>query len=196
MKSWRKLFSLSVGAFAMFFLTAIPLLAAEGAEPNPADSAAGLIFRWLNFLLVFGAIGYLIAKHGGTFFSANAKAIASSITEAQAAKSAADRELGEVNAKISRLDQDIAELREAAHRDAAAEAERLRVSGAAEIEKINVAARAELAASGRAAQQQLREVAAAMAVERAGALVISRMNAQVRARLFHSFLGGLERSPN
>ncbi len=196
MKSWRKLFWPAAGAFAMFFLTAIPMLAAEGAEPNPADSTAGLIFRWLNFLLVFGAIGYLIAKHGGAFFAANARAIASSITEAQAAKASADRELSEVNTKISHLDQDVAELRDAARRDGAAEAERLRVSGAAEIEKINVAARAELGASERAAQQQLREVAAAMAVEGAGALVISRMNAQVRARLFHSFLGGLERSAN
>lgn len=196
MKSWRKLVSFAAGAFVVFFLMALPLLAQEAAEPNPADSTAGLIFRWLNFLLVFGAIGYLIAKHGGAFFGANAQAIASSITEAQAAKAAADRELGEVNAKISRLDQDVAELREAARRDGAAEAERLRVSGAAEIEKINAAARAELAASERAAQQQLREIAAAMAVERAGALVTSRMNAEVRARLFHSFLGGLERSSN
>jgi F0F1-type ATP synthase membrane subunit b/b' len=196
MKSWRKPLSLAAGAFVIFFVMALPLLAQEAAEPNPADSTAGLIFRWLNFLLVFGAIGYLIAKHGGAFFGANAKAIASSITEAQAAKASADRELSDVNTKISRLDQEVAELRDAARRDGAAEAERLRTSGEVEIEKINQAARAELTASERAAQQQLREVAAAMAVEHAGALVISRMNAQVRARLFNSFLGGLERSSN
>ena len=69
-------------------------------------------------------------------------------------------------------------------------------SGLAEIEKIKLAARAELAASERAAQQQLREAAASMAVERAGALVNSRMNGEVRAKLFHSFLGELGRSAN
>jgi F0F1-type ATP synthase membrane subunit b/b' len=196
MKTWRRLFSLAAGTFAIFFLTAIAMLAAEGAKPDPADSTAGVIFRWLNFALVFGGIAYLLTKHGGAFFGANAKAIASSITEAQAAKAAADRELSEVNTKMSRLDQEVAELREAAHRDGAAEAGRLRASGAAEIEKINLAARAELAASERAAQQQLRELAAAMAVERAGAVVNSRMNAEVRARLFHSFLGGLGRDAN
>ena len=57
-------------------------------------------------------MAYLIAKNGGAFFRGNAKAIAASITEAQAAKAAADRELSEVNAKISRLDQEVAELRE------------------------------------------------------------------------------------
>ena len=172
------------------------MLAAEGAEPDPADSTAGLIFRWLNFLIVFGGIAYLIAKHGGAFFRGNAKAIAASIMEATAAKAEADRELHEVEAKIARLDQDVAELREEARRNWAAEAERLRASGQAEIEKINQAARAELAASERAAQQQLREVAASMAVERAAALVSSRMNAEIRARMFQSFLGELGRSAN
>ncbi len=196
MKSLRRWFSPAAGVFTILFLATLPMLAAEGAEPDPADSTAGLIFRWLNFALVFGGIGYLIAKNGGAFFSANAKAIASSITEAQAAKAAADRELSEVNAKISRLDQELAELREAARRDGAAEAERLRVSGQAEIEKIKQAVNAELAASGRAARQQLREIAASMAVERAGVLVSSRMNNEVRAKLFHSFLGELGRSAN
>jgi len=64
------------------------------------------------------------------------------------------------------------------------------------MEKIKQAAQAELAASERAAQQQLREIAASMAVERAGALVNSRMNPDVRAKLFHSFLGELQRSAN
>jgi F0F1-type ATP synthase membrane subunit b/b' len=196
MKSWRRFVPMAAGAFVIFFLTAIPLLAADAAAPDPAESTTGLIFRWLNFIFVFGGMAYLIAKNGGAFFRGNAKAIAASITEAQAAKAAADRELSEVNAKISRLDQEVAELREAARRDGATEAERLRVSGLAEIEKIKQAAWAELAATERVSQQQLREAAASMAVERAGAVVNSRMNGEVRARLFHSFLGGLGRSAN
>ena len=196
MKSWRRFFLLAAGWLVMISLTAMPLMAAEAAAPDPAESTTGLIFRWLNFIFVFGGMANLIAKNGGAFFRGNAKAIAASITEAQAAKAAADRELNEVNAKISRLDQEVAELREAARRDGAAEAERLRVSGLAEIEKIKQAARAELAATERVSQQQLREAAASMAVERAGALVTSRMNLEVRARIFHSFLGQLGRSAN
>jgi F-type H+-transporting ATPase subunit b len=196
MKSWRRTMPLFASVLLVFFLTALPVLAAEGAEEDPAASTAGLIFRWLNFILVFGGIGYLIAKHGGAFFRANAKAIAASITEASAAKAEADRELHEVEAKIARLDQEVAELREAAQRDSAAEAERLRASGRAEIEKISQAARAELAAAERAAQQELRAIAASMAVERAGALLASRMNGEIRSRIFHAFLGELGRSAN
>jgi F0F1-type ATP synthase membrane subunit b/b' len=191
MKSWRRALSLIAGGLLTIFLAAFPVLAAEAAEPDPAESTTGLVFRWLNFLLVFGGAGYLIAKHSGPFFRANAKSIAASIHEATAAKAQADRELHEVEAKIARLDQEVAELREAAGRDSAAEAEQLRASGRAEIEKIHQAARGELTSSERAAQQELRALAASMAVERAGALVSSRMNTQVRARMFQTFLGGL-----
>jgi len=191
MKSWRRVWSLFASWLLIFFLAALPALAAEGAEEDPAASTAGLIF-----ILVFGGIGYLIAKHGGAFFRANAKAIAASINEASTAKAQADRELREVETKIAGLDKEITELREAAWRDSDAEAERLRASGRAEIEKISQAARGELAAAERAAQQELRAIAASMAVERAGALVSSRMNREIRARIFHSFLGELGRSAN
>lgn len=196
MKSWRRVLPLLASWLLIFFLVALPALAGEGAEEDPAVSTAGLIFRWLNFILVFGGIGYLIAKHGGGFFRANAKAIAASITEATAAKAEADHELREVETKIARLDKEITELREAAGRDSDAEAERLRASGRAEIEKVSQAARGELAAAERAARQELRAIAASMAVERAGALVSSRMNREIGARIFHSFLGELGRSAN
>ena len=191
MKSCRRVLACASSALLIFIFTALPALAAEGAEPDPADSPAGLIFRWLNFLLVFGGIGYLIAKFGGAFFRGNAKEIAASIVEATAVKAEAERELHEVETKIARLDHDVAEMREEARRNWAAESERLYASGQAEIEKINLAARGELAASERVAQQQVREIAASMAVERAAALVNSKMNAEIRARMFQSFLNEL-----
>jgi F-type H+-transporting ATPase subunit b len=196
MKSRRRAMPVFASGFLIFFLMALPALAAEAGGEDSDASTGGLIFRWLNFVLVFGGIGYLIAKHGGAFFRANAKAIAASISEASAAKAEADGELREVETKIARLEQEVAEMRAAARRDTAAETERLRVSGLAEMEKISQAARGELVAAERAAQQELREIAAAMAVERAGALVNSRMNGEIRARIFHAFLGELGRSAN
>jgi len=196
MRSRWRFGSFAFGVFAMIFLLALPVLAAEGAEPDPAVSTTGLVFRWLNFLIVFGGAGYLIAKHGGAFFRANAKAIAASIHEATAAKAEAERELREAEAKISRLDREIAELKETARGNWAAESERLRASGLAEIQKIKQAAASELAASARAAQQRLREIAASMAVQSAATLLSSRMSAEVRAKMFRSFLGELGRSTN
>jgi F0F1-type ATP synthase membrane subunit b/b' len=194
--NFRHRFPLVVsGALLAIFLTTLPLLAAEGAEPDPADTTAGLIFRWLNFLIVSGGIAYFAAK-GGAFFRSNAKEIAANIVQATAAKAEADRELNTVQAKIERVNEDVSELREQARLNWAAESERLRASGAAEIEKINQAARAELAASERAAQQQLRDIAASLAVKNAAALVGSRMNSEMRAKIFQTFLVDLGRGKN
>jgi F-type H+-transporting ATPase subunit b len=196
MKTLRRFLMLASSALLIFFFTALPVLAEEGAKPDPAESSTGLLFRWLNFLIVFGGIAYLIAKYGGSFFRGNAKAISASIREATAVKVEADRELREVETKIARLDQDVAEMREEARRNWAAESERLNTSAQAEIEKIAHAAREELSASERAAQQQVREMAASLAVERAAALVSSMMNTEVRSRMFQSFLGELGRRAN
>jgi F0F1-type ATP synthase membrane subunit b/b' len=196
MKAFHRCRIIALAFFVTLFLMALPVLAAESAEPDPANSTTGLIFRWLNFLIVFGGIAYLIAKSGGAFFRGNAKEIAASIVQATAAKEEAIRELHTVEVKIERLDQDVAELREQARQNWAAESERLRTSGAAEIEKINQAARAELAASERAAQQQLRDIAASLAVKNAAALVGSRMNAELRAKMFQAFLVDLGRGKN
>jgi F-type H+-transporting ATPase subunit b len=188
MRSCRRFLAFASSTSLIFFFLALPVLAAEGAEPDPADSPTGLIFRWLNFLIVFGGIAYLIAKYGGAFFRGNAKEISASILEAGVEKAEAERELQVVETKIARLDRDVEEMREEARRNWAAESERLRASSVAEIEKINLAAQAELAASERAARHEVREIAASMAVERAATLVSSKMNPEIRARMFQSFL--------
>jgi F0F1-type ATP synthase membrane subunit b/b' len=196
MKSRCRYLSLASGVLLLSFFVAFPAFAEEAAKQDPADSPTGLIFRWLNFLIVFGAIGFLIAKHGGAFFSSNAKEISASIVEASAVKAEAERELAQAQAKTENLNRDLEKMREDAQQNWAAERERLRASSVAEIEKINQAAVAEIAASERAAQQQLRHVAAALSVERAAALVTSRMNPEIRSKMFHSFLAKLERGSN
>jgi F0F1-type ATP synthase membrane subunit b/b' len=196
MTTRRRYFSLTASVLLLSIFMAFPAFAEEAAKQDPADSPTGVIFRWLNFLIVFGALAYLTTKHGGAFFSANAKEISASIVKASAVKAEAERELAQAQAKTESLDRDLEKMREEAKQNWAAERERLRASSVAEIEKINQAAVAEMAASERAAQQQLRHVAAALSVERAAALVTSRMNPEIRSKMFQSFLDKLERGVN
>ena len=101
-----------------------------------------------------------------------------------------------VEAKISGLGLEVAAMKEAARRESEAEAQRLAASGRAEAEKIKQAALAEQAAAERAARQELRALAASLAVERAGVLLGARMNADTRAKIFDQFVGELSRSVN
>jgi F0F1-type ATP synthase membrane subunit b/b' len=177
----------------LFALTAASAVAfaAESGSPEPADSTAGLVFRWLNFLLVFGGLAYLLARYGGGYFRGRAQTITASIREAAAEKAAAEQEFREAAEKITSLDQEIAQMRRVAAAESAVTAERVAESGRREISRIEQASRAEISAAQRAARLELKSVAGGMAVERASVLVRSRMDANRRAALFHTFLAQL-----
>ena len=195
MKPARRSFSLLALAF-LLLIAAAPAwaLAAEGGEENPAEAPIGTLFRWLNFLLVFGGAGYLLAKKAPALFRGRAEAISRSISDAAGAKAAAEQQLREAEEKLRRLDQEVAGLRAEAQPESAAEGERIRTLAREESEKILRAARLEVAAAERAARLELKAMAARLAVERADALIRQQITADAQASLFRSFLDDLARS--
>ena len=170
--------------------------AAEAGEQNPAEEPVGTVFRWLNFLLVFGIAAYFIVRYAPGWARRRADAISGSIGEAAAAKAEAEKELREAEARLAGLEQEAAGLRAAAQNESAAEAERIRARTREEIEKTERAARAEIEAAERAAWMELKGTAARLAVERAGSLIRSQLTAAAQAALFRSFVENLTRSAN
>jgi len=194
MKLTRRI--LAIGALGvMMAACAAPVVraqeAAPEAAPEPQDTTAGQIFRWLNFLIVAGALGYLIVKKAPPVFQARANVIAGAIQSATAAKTAAVSQLREAEAGLARLDQDSAKMRTQAERDFSAEAARLKASAAHEVEKIGHMADVEIDAAARLAQIELRTAAARVAVARAAAMVSEKMTPERRATIFQNFLDNL-----
>jgi F-type H+-transporting ATPase subunit b len=179
----------------LFLFAALPALAQE-SEASPVDSPAGWIFRWLNFAIVFGAIGYLAWKKGGPYFRAQAEEISRKIEEGTRAREAAERQRREVQARLANIENEIAAMREEAKRDADAEAQRLRALSREEAQKIEAAAQEEIAAAGRASRMELKILAARMAVERAEGLLRKELTPKSEAALFQIFVQELERSVN
>jgi F-type H+-transporting ATPase subunit b len=171
----------------------LPALAQESSS-DVTTMPIGTVFRWLNFLLVFGAIAYAIAKSGAPYFRGRAKAISNAVAEANQARAAAERELRETAGKLGSLDRQIDEERRAAERDSAAERERIRALTKSDIEKIGQAARGEIAAAERAGHQELRALAARLATDRAAALIREQINAAAEAALFDSFVDELAKA--
>jgi F-type H+-transporting ATPase subunit b len=182
------------GATLVFVLTSLPLYAAEEAAPDPAEMPVGTIFRWLNFVLVFGGIAYLVVKFGAPYFRANARVIAGGIHEAADARAAAERELHKADERLGAVNLEIQDMRRAAVRETNTEAERLRTLARTEAEKIKKAASAEIEASERAGRQELRAIAARLATARAAEMIRAQMNPAAEAALFHAFVAELERS--
>lgn len=190
--SLRRAGMLSVG-LALFAGVALPALAQENS-PDVASMPIGTLFRWLNFLLVAGALAYLVGKFGAPYFRGRAQSIAKAIEEANHTRTAAENELRDASEKLAAVASEIEQERRTAERESAADRERIRTLTKVEIEKINQAARAEIAAAERAGTQELRVIAAKLATDRAAAMIREQMNAEAEAALFESFVGELARA--
>lgn len=161
-----------------------------------AEQGTGLAFKWVHFLIVVGALVYVIRKYGRPFFRAKADSISAAIGRASAAKAEAERLLAEAAAKLASLDQEVAAFRAMAHQEAAAELERLRAMTKIDAEKIASAAQAEIAAAERAARVELKALAAKLAVDRAQSLVAEALTPAVQKAMLDHFVEGLAGRPN
>lgn len=176
----------------ILFVAAVPVHASEeGGGDNLFTAPIGWAFRWIQFIVVFGGVGYLLAKKAPAYFRRRAETIVASITESTKVKEEAERQLLEAEEKLRRLDQELAEMRRAAQREAAAEAGRIRQATQDEAKKIEHAAQAEIDAAERAARMELKALAARLAVERAEALIRKQMTPQTEAALLQSFMRNL-----
>jgi F0F1-type ATP synthase membrane subunit b/b' len=174
--------------------TATPSQATPTAQ-SPAHeetiTPAGKALRWLNFAIVIIAIGYVIVKKGGPAFRARADEISAGITSAATAKAEADAQLRKAEAGFARLDQDAAAMREESKKEFEAESERLRAAGEQDVARIETAAGAEISAARRAAQMELRAMAARLAAARAAEMVPAQITSSQRAALVKQFVDEL-----
>src|SRR5271155_3187811 len=69
----KRLLSAFVFLSVFLLVVVLPVLAEEREKPPPTESGMGLVFRWLNFAIVFGLIAYVAMKWGGPYFRAEAE---------------------------------------------------------------------------------------------------------------------------
>ena len=180
--------------FAILF--AVLTVHAAGEGGNAAQEHANEIFKWINFVLVAGGLIWLFGKVLPSKFRGNADSISSAITKATAAKAEADRQLREAQEKLAHLEQEVAQLRADAQREAEAEGQRIRNVTQADAQKIGVAAAAEIEAAERAARLELKAIAANLAVDGAESLLAKQLTPQGQEALVSAFVKGLAGRPN
>ncbi len=154
--------------------------AAALRAPSPSvsklGSLAGLspktsvsVFNWINFLVLAAAVIYALAKMLPKAFRTRTDTIHKGIVEARAATEEARARLTAVEARLGRLDSEIATLRMESERGAAEEEQRMHTQAEEEKVRILQAAEQEISAASAAAQRSLRAYAAEIAVQRAAA---------------------------
>ncbi len=118
----------------------------------------------LNFAIVAGAILYFSKKNLPALFRDRTQAIQKAIQEARQASDEANRRLGDIEARLSRLGAEIEDMRAAAEKEALAEEGRIQAAAEEDARKIVDSAEQEIAAAARSARRELKAYAAGLAV--------------------------------
>jgi F-type H+-transporting ATPase subunit b len=190
----RRVSLLTMSVCGAMLLCARAVSAAE--EGGGAAGGATELFKWINFAIVAGVVIWAFGKKLPPIFRSNAEAIRSAITKATAIKAEADKQLADAEARLARLEQEVAALRAAAEKEAAADAERIREMAKSDAEKISSAAKAEIEAAERAARMELKALAAKLAVDGAESLLAKQLTAQAQESLVNGFVASLDGRPN
>ena len=180
--------------FLLLIVVSAPalVLAQEEKHEKPEESSTKeLVWKIVNFVLLFGGIAYFIRKPAGEFFAARTAAIQKDMAEAREARQKADQRLTEIEQRLSRLGDEIGALRAEAAREDAVQQERLRQASEAEAAKILSGAEAEITTMARSARLDLKSFAAKLAVDLAEERIRGRMNPEVQGRLLGSYVRDL-----
>jgi len=181
----------------LFFCAAVlatPLLAAEEGTGGAEEGSGILIWKVLNFLILAGLLGWLIAKNLGPALAARSKGIAEGLEAGEKAKREAEVRAAAVQAKLANLEQEIAAMRTSSKTERDREADRIRRDAQAEIARMLAQAELEIASAGKQAGLELKRYAAKLALDLAEQKVRARMSPEAEAGLLAGFLSSLESS--
>jgi len=180
--------------------TLLAAAVASLALPGAAWAAEGAGEKWgiwleagrlLNLLLVVALLVWVARKPLANFFASRSQAIRDQLAEAQKARLDAERRVAEINAHMSSLEDELAEIKATAERDAREEYQRLLADAERDAQKIVERARREIDGMTRAAQLELKEHTAALSVELAKEKIRNELTDDDRKRLFSRFVAKL-----
>ena len=117
-----------------------------------------------NFAIIAGVIGWALKKNLPSAFRNRTASIQQAMAEARAASEDANRRLADIESRLSRLDTEIAEMRNAAEKEGAAEEERIKAATVGEMKKVVESAEQEISAAAKNARRDLRAYAANLVV--------------------------------
>jgi F-type H+-transporting ATPase subunit b len=166
---------------------------AAGGEAAKGEHGGGMeLWKWANFLVLAGGLGYLAAKNAGPYFSARSKEIRSAMVDAEKLLKESKATAADVERRLANLGTEIGALRAEAQKEAEAEAERLRQHTAAEIAKIQAHSQQEIVTAGKAARMELRQYSAELAIGLAEQKIRARMTPDSQRALVERFVQNLK----
>lgn len=134
-----------------------------GLDPEQAATA----FTWVNFVVLALFVGWFLLKALPKAFRNRNASLEKHLVEAQTASQEANKRLESLEARLGKLDEQIATMRSQAEKDAQAEEQRMKASVEEEKQKILTSAEQEIATAAEQARRQIQQYAADLAIDRA-----------------------------
>jgi F0F1-type ATP synthase membrane subunit b/b' len=172
---------------------AVALYAQEGHEAAHGGGDSQLIYKWINFAILAGGLGYLVIKAGVPALKAQQKSILDGLDQATGRAEAAQKKAAEAEKQIAGLETAVAAVRAKAEAELKAEAVRLQQETASQMAKLEQTAAQEIESAGKNAAQQVRAEAARLALELASARIAQQMTPETQGALVGRFIGSLEK---
>jgi F-type H+-transporting ATPase subunit b len=167
--------------------TVTKLGAMLGMQPETAATA----FTLFNLAVLLGAVGFFLMKALPKAFRDRSTAIQKHLVDARTATEEATARLNSVEARLSKLDEQIAGMRTQAEADSARDEQRIKANIEEEKVKILAAAEQEIATATTQAQRQIQQYAAELAIEHAARkLIVSAETDRLLVESFAHRLGG------
>lgn len=171
--------------------------AAHGAAEHGEEHASGgpkevsIWWKWANFAILAGGLGFLIAKNAPGYFASRNEEIRKGLEEGAQLQREANARTAAMEARLKNLESEIEAMRTKAKADIAAEGERIEAETVSAIAKIQAHAESEIAAAAKTERAQLKTYAADLALHIAEDKLRGQISSQVDAGLMQGFLKGL-----
>lgn len=163
----------------------------EGEHKSGGPAEVSVWWKWANFAILAGGLGYMIAKNAPAYFAARNEEIRKGLEEGAELQREANARTAAMEARLKNLEAEIAELRAKAKAEIANEGERVQAETAAAMAKIQAHAESEIASAAKNERAVLKTYAADLALKMAEEKLRGQLNTQADAGLIQGFLKGL-----
>lgn len=142
------------------------------------------ILKFVNMVLFFGLLAYLIAGPAKKAFKERRDGIRAQLAEAKARREKAGNFAADMEKRLEQLEKEVAVILERAQEEGDRQKRELIAAGEAEAAKILVTARNEVEARLKAARNELTDYAGQLAADRARSILEQSLTESDRKRLF------------
>ena len=161
---------------------------AGAAAEEEHGSVLDVVLRWLNAAALFGGLGYLLRKPASEFFESRRQGILDGLGRAQRAQEESDRKLADIEARLTQLSADAAQIQEDAKASSEVERERIVADGRLEVGRAMEQSGAEIERLVRGFEQEIRAHMADLVIDGATERLRAQISEDAQRRIVRRFV--------